>query len=212
MTTTAWVLIAAAGVLAVADWRAVARRETTIEYVAKPATLAVLLAVAVVLRPEHADQRGWFVAALAFSLAGDVFLMLREELFVFGLGSFLLAHIAYTIGFALHIDSGLALGVGCVVVVLLGAVLATRIVPSVVHGEDPALAGPVVAYMVVISAMVATALAAGPALAAVGALLFYGSDTLIAFDRFVRPRPWMPVAIIVTYHLGQAALVLSLAS
>ena len=212
MTTTAWVLIAAAGVLAVADWRAVARRETTIEYVAKPATLAVLLAFAVVLRPEHADQRGWFVAALAFSLAGDVFLMLREELFVFGLGSFLLAHIAYTIGFALHIDSGLALGVGCVVVVLLGAVLATRIVPSVVHGEDPALAGPVVAYMVVISAMVATALAAGPALAAVGALLFYGSDTLIAFDRFVRPRPWMPVAIIVTYHLGQAALVLSLAS
>ena len=211
MTTTAWVLIAAAGVLAVADWRAVARRETTIEYFAKPATLAVLLAVAVVLRPEHADQRGWFVAALAFSLAGDVFLMLREELFVFGLGSFLLAHIAYTIGFALHIDSGLALGVGCVVVVLLGAVLATRIVPSVVHGEDPALAGPVVAYMVVISAMVATALAAGPALAAVGALLFYGSDTLIAFDRFVRPRPWMPVAIIVTYHLGQTGLVLSLA-
>jgi uncharacterized membrane protein YhhN len=47
---------------------------------------------------------------------------------------------------------------------------------------------------------------------AVGAVLFYASDALIAWNRFVQPRPWMPLAIIVTYHVGQAALVLSLAS
>ena len=47
---------------------------------------------------------------------------------------------------------------------------------------------------------------------AVGALLFFVSDYLIARDRFVRPLPWAPLAIMVLYHLGQAGLVLSLTS
>jgi uncharacterized membrane protein YhhN len=46
--------------------------------------------------------------------------------------------------------------------------------------------------------------------AAAGAVLFYVSDALIGFSRFVREWPWAPVAIIVTYHLGQAGLVLAL--
>jgi uncharacterized membrane protein YhhN len=65
--------------------------------------------------------------------------------------------------------------------------------------------------MLVISAMVSAALATGLALAIVGAALFFTSDTLIAWNRFVRPQPWMPLAIIVTYHAGQAGLVVSLA-
>jgi hypothetical protein len=44
----------------------------------------------------------------------------------------------------------------------------------------------------------------------VGASLFFASDSLIAWNRFVRPRAWAPVAIMVTYHLGQAGLVTSL--
>ena len=44
---------------------------------------------------------------------------------------------------------------------------------------------PVAAYMVVIGAMVATALAVGNPLAAVGAVLFAASDSMIAWDRFV---------------------------
>jgi len=38
------------------------------------------------------------------------------------------------------------------------------------------------------------------------------SDSLIAENRFVRPLPWAPVAIIVTYHIAQAGLVWSLAA
>ena len=37
------------------------------------------------------------------------------------------------------------------------------------------------------------------------------ADALIAETRFVRPRAWGPVAVIVLYHLALAALVLSLA-
>jgi uncharacterized membrane protein YhhN len=52
--------------------------------------------------------------------------------------------------------------------------------------------------------------ASGDALAAVGAILFMTSDGLIGEDRFVTPRAWQPMAIIVTYHVAQALLVVSL--
>src|SRR5262249_38270351 len=65
-------------------------------------------------------------------------------------------------------------------------------------------------YITVISAMLATALASGNVLAAIGAALFVASDSMIAWDRFVHRLAWAPVAIMVTYHLGQAGLVASL--
>ena len=43
--------------------------------------------------------RAWFVAALVFSLAGDVLLMLPREQFVAGLSAFLVAHLCYIVGF-----------------------------------------------------------------------------------------------------------------
>jgi uncharacterized membrane protein YhhN len=74
----------------------------------------------------------------------------------------------------------------------------------------PRLLAPVALYIVVIAAMLATALATGNAVAGVGAALFVSSDTMIAWNRFVRPFRAADVGIMVTYHLGQAALVLSL--
>ena len=57
--------------------------------------------------------------------------------------------------------------------------------------------------------MVAHALTASP-VAGAGAVLFMGSDALIAWNRFLRPLAWAPWAIIVTYHLAQALLTVSL--
>ena len=36
------------------------------------------------------------------------------------------------------------------------------------------------------------------------------SDTILGWRRFVGSKAWMPVAIMVTYHLGQVGLVASL--
>jgi hypothetical protein len=58
--------------------------------------------------------------------------------------------------------------------------------------------------------MGACAFASGIALGAIGALLFMTSDALIGEERFVRHRAWQPLAIIVTYHVAQALLVVSL--
>ena len=51
---------------------------------------------------------------------------------------------------------------------------------------------------------------AANAAAIAGALLFFASDGLIGETRFVAPRRYAPVAIMVTYHLALAALVVSL--
>jgi len=58
--------------------------------------------------------------------------------------------------------------------------------------------------------MVVCATGWGNAWAVAGAWLFFASDALIAEDRFVHPRSWGRTAVIVTYHLGQLGLVLSL--
>jgi uncharacterized membrane protein YhhN len=72
------------------------------------------------------------------------------------------------------------------------------------------MAAPVGAYMLVISAMVASAVGTGLALAVAGAVLFYVSDALIAWTRFVHDLPHGRLAVITTYHVAQALLVLSL--
>lgn len=215
MNTAAWVLLALAGVFAVGDWVAVARGAKPPEYVCKPAATAALVAVAAVLDPVHSDTRSWFVAALVIALAGDVFLMLPGDHFVPGLGSFLLAQLGFAIGFSLHAGSAGEYAVGVAIVALVGVPLVAHFVRALRRSGDGALVGPVIAYFLAISAMVVSAIASGNADAITGAGLFFASDGLIAESRFV-PTGVIgslratPVAIMVTYHLALAALVVSL--
>jgi uncharacterized membrane protein YhhN len=211
VTCAAWALLALAGALAILNWFAVALARKPLEYVTKPGTLVALVGVALAIDPVHADTRSWFVAALVLSLLGDVFLMLPADRFVAGLASFLLAHVAYIVGLNLHAGTATALVVASVLVAAVTIAVAVPILRGLRAGRSRALVGPVVAYMVVIAAMLVSALATGNPWAGAGAALFFASDGLIAWNRFVRPRPGAPVAIMVTYHLGQAGLVLSLA-
>ncbi len=208
MNSVATALLVLAGVAAVGNWIAVAREHQTGIYVCKPLTLALLIASACTLDPTTTDAvRAWFVVALVLSLLGDVFLMLPHDVFVAGLGSFLLAHVAYIVGLNLESDGNwwwaipVALAVG---------VLGSRLVRGIRRSGHPEMVGPVVAYVLTIAVMVASALAGGNAVAATGAVLFMISDALIGEHRFVRPRGWQPLAIMVTYHLAQALFVVSL--
>jgi uncharacterized membrane protein YhhN len=210
MTPAAWAALAVAAVFAVVDWIAKARGQRTLEYVAKPATIVALIVVATALDPANSGRRAWFVAALVFSLAGDVFLMLPSDQFVAGLASFLVAHVCYVIGFWVEPPSALGTVVAAVAVVAIVAPIAVRIVSALRAGGDPSLVGPVIAYITVISAMVASAFASGNVAAGAGAFVFSASDTMIAWDRFVNRLRFAPVAVMVTYHVGQTLLVLSL--
>ncbi len=70
----------------------------------------------------------------------------------------------------------------------------------------PAVSG----YLVAISLMFCAAMATGSTWAIIGAALFVASDSVLGWRQFVVAARWMPVTIMVTYHLGQAGLVASL--
>lgn len=203
-------LLALAGIAAVANWWAVWVGRRRVEWVAKPATLTLLIAVAVVLTPMSSAVRAWFVVGLVCSLAGDVFLMLPRERFVAGLASFLLAHVAYVVGLFVAHESWPLTVVGLVLVIVAMAFVGRVIVGAVAQGDEPAFKGPVVAYMVVISVMVVAAFGTVSPIAIVGAVLFYVSDAVLAWNKFVKPFRAGRLAVMVTYHLGQAGLVWSL--
>lgn len=207
--------------VAVIDWYAVWREDRRLEYVAKPATLVVLILVAVIIAaaPTAAVSRlqaGLFVAALVFSLAGDVLLMVRDDI-IPGLVAFLVAHVFYIAGFNVLPLPALLPAVGVIAAVgVLALALCARVF-GWFQGvkERPA----VFAYICVIGLMVASAgtlpwregvPAVSAASGIVGAVLFFASDSLIAFTRFVQPVEHGQFWIMTTYHLGQVGLVLSL--
>jgi uncharacterized membrane protein YhhN len=210
MSGAAALLVVLTLVVAVVDWIAVYRDKRPVEYVAKPLTMVVLIAAALAIEPVDDAVRVAFVVALVFSLAGDVFLMLPRNLFVAGLAAFLVGHLAYVVGLQLRGQSGLWFVIGLAVVLLAVVFIGVRILRAVRAGDEPALAVPVTAYIAVISLMVASAFGTRNLFAIVGASLFYSSDALIAWNRFVAALPQGRVAIMITYHLGQIGLVLSL--
>ena len=210
MTTGSWIALGVVAAFALGNWCSRLTASKIVEYVTKPAATLSLVAAAILLDPADPTMRAWFVAALVCGLAGDVFLMLPSDRFVAGLASFLVGHILYVVGFLADPPGAAAVAVSVVVVAAAVVPVALRLLRALREGGHTSLAAPVTAYMVVIGAMWVSALASGNWLAGAGGALFVASDSLIAWDRFVRPLRWAAVAIMVTYHLAQAGLAFSL--
>ena len=143
MTSQAFLLLAMTLAVAAADWWRWGGRRGA-EYVCKPLTMVLLIATALRLDVSSEAVLVAFVVALVFSLVGDVFLMLPDERwFVFGLGAFLVGHLAYVVGLWCH---GVSLGAfvgGLVVVAVAVVVLGRRILRAVAESDDPELVLPV---------------------------------------------------------------------
>lgn len=217
MTPAALALFALALAAAVADWAAVAASgrgrpgpPSRVRWVTKPLPLILLIAAALALDPADPAVRAWFVVALVLSLAGDVAL-LSPRGFLAGLAAFLLAHLAYAAGFLAGGVAPAAVAAGAAAMLAFDLVVGPRLVRALRAGGRGGLVAPVVAYMAVISAMVAAATGSLDLVAVAGAVLFAASDTLLAEQRFVRPRRAGDLVVMVLYHAGQGLLVLSLA-
>jgi uncharacterized membrane protein YhhN len=209
-------------IVAVIDWLAVARNQRRLEYIFKPATLAVVLLGAWLLTrgPHDTWQAYFFLPGLALSLVGDVFLMLPgERFFLPGLVAFLLAHICYVVGLNPTLPPWPAFAL-LVVVAAIGLALYRGIAAGLRHRGKAELLAPVALYSVVLSLMLFSAWAVlfrpewtglRRGLAIVGATLFFVSDAMLAWDRFVEPSPSARLRVMITYHLGQVALAASIA-
>ena len=212
----------AAFILAVLNWIAVARNWRKAEYVSKPATLIVVIIAAWLITrgPQDAWMARFFLPGLIFSLAGDVFLMLPgERFFVPGLVSFLLAHVCYIIGLNPTWPPLPAL-IPLLIVAGIGWLLVRGIASGLRRSGQTALLGPVALYSLVLSLMLFSAWATlfrpeWTSLRRVwviaGASLFFASDSMLAWDKFVELLPGGHIKVMIAYHLAQFALAASIA-
>jgi uncharacterized membrane protein YhhN len=211
VSAPAWGVLAVSALIAALDWVAVARRVRWLEYVTKPGFMLALIALAVVMRPASAAERTFFLFALTFGLISDVFLMLPQDLFLFGLAAALVEHLAYIAGFRTR-ELHIAFLLGAVAIAAVSAAVVLPAIYRALQRNHPKLVVPVLAYVAVFVVMVASAGGTGSLFALAGALLFFYSDAILAWNRFVKPIPLGRVVNIVPYHVGQALLVLSLAN
>lgn len=227
MTATE-ILLIVAGALALGDWIAVALRRTRIEYVLKPATLGALVVVAVLAHVGH-DVRPWLIAALALGVLGDVGLMFSrgdepDAAFLGGLGAFLLGHACYLVAFLQFGVTWKYALAGALVTLGIAGLALPAVLRGAVRTGGRELAVVVGIYALVLGAMSTLAVGTNSIAVAVGGVLFLGSDTLLARERFVGPvrgvrgsrrRRAEPavtgdVLVIVSYHAAQALILLGL--
>ncbi|NIP83582.1 MAG: hypothetical protein GWM90_31895 [Gemmatimonadetes bacterium] len=220
MGTTLGIVCILAGFAAAAAQ--VAGRDRT-HVTAKMTAATAYLGFAVALGAPASSYGQWVLVALAFSWLGDLFLTGgARRSFLLGLGSFLLAHIAYVVAFTVRgITPGAAL-LGGAVMAAVGALVIRWLVRA---GLPTGLRVPVLAYVGAIGLMVALAAGAawGPATVTrgtppspapgvlAGAILFAASDILVARQRFVRPEPVNRLVGLPLYFTAQLLLAASVA-
>ena len=193
------------------DWVAVSVANRPLEYATKVGVMLGLIAFAVALHPASSAQRILFAIALGLGLLSDVFLMLPRDLFLPGLAAALVEHIFYIAGFRVR-DFDLVWFAGAALVAVLSVIAFLPPILRALKRLHASLVVPVIAYVAIFVFMVASAGGTRSLVAVVGALLFFYSDAILAWNRFVRPIRFGRVVNIVPYHLGQALLVLSLVS
>lgn len=198
------------------DWLALWFKKQSWNFLTKPAVLVCLILW-------FTSQGGWqaaptwFGMALIFSLAGDVFLLLPERHFIFGLLAFLAAQACYFLGlwppFPVEVIALMVIGSG---VLLIGSLLFNNLRKSITmkqahHQLIPFL----LVYSIAISLMLFSAILtlaqpqwpkAAASLVAAGGMLFFTSDALLAANRFIHPVPNGQLLVRILYHLGQLGL------
>ena len=130
------------------------------------------------------------VAGLCLSWFGDVFLIPKSEaIFKLGLVSFLLGHVAYSYAFFARIGVDMdVLPVAAAPPAIVALGVCFWLLP---HVPSPML-GPVLAYIAVITTMVAASIAvflgsAGSVYIPTAAVVFFVSDLCVARQKFVAP-------------------------
>lgn len=180
-------------------------------YLLKPLTTLLIIGVAISQDSTAPLYHQWVLVALGLSLLGDIALMFHgNRWFLTGLGSFLLAHLAFIAAFLSGVESP-TLPWWAVLSPLAGALVLPRLWPGA-----KSLRPAVVAYGLVLCGMVLAAAAryqadpgATALLALAGAVLFQASDSLLGFRQFVAAYRGAQPLILATYWLAISLIALS---
>jgi uncharacterized membrane protein YhhN len=190
-----------------------------IDYITKPLIMSSLLIYYLAGRKEKANTlTSLMIAAIFFSWCGDIILMLQgsnEKLFVFGLASFLIAHLFYipAYGKAVNQDKSevnqsfirtriaFLLFVGLALIYILYPRLEEMLIPVSLY------------TIVIITMAIAAVMRKGRTIdksfimVYSGALLFIMSDSMIAINKFLNPLVQARLLIMATYIAAQLLIV-----
>jgi uncharacterized membrane protein YhhN len=215
-----YILIMLAFIFAALEALALWKSWRQLEFIAKPAVMICLF----VWLYGTAGLQGtpfWFGVGILLSLAGDIALLFIDRFFVPGLVAFLLAHIAYLIGFNSPPPENP--GIWAFAMAILLGLSAARLLRRLITGvrlTNARLVTPVILYSTVITLMLLSALltlsnpdwaAMAALLVSLGAFLFYLSDIVLAWSKFVGTIRNGRMLNIGLYHLGQIAIVVGVA-
>ena len=187
-------------------------KKPKLKYIFKPLTTILIIVLALLQQSEVSETYKYLIiTALVFSLAGDVFLMLPTDKFVQGLVSFLVAHIFYITAFAQGFGPYFEISY------LIPSAIYTVLFLWVVLPKTGKLKLPVLVYSLVLMAFLWQAsgrffyLSDDSAIYILaGSVLFVASDSVLAYDRFVKSYKFSQLAILSTYWAAQVFLALSI--
>lgn len=186
--------------------------------VCKPALLPLLLVYYVVsARTSGASMSMLVMSALVLSWLGDVLLMGEgQSFFIFGLVSFLLAHLTYIFAYRQHQQADDSKALRGIQKIRFGfpLVFAGVGLVMILYPRLSDLRIPVMVYAGVITVMTLTGLfrfgktnASSFAQVFAGAILFMMSDSLLAVNKFLEPLAYSGLWIMITYISAQFLIV-----
>ena len=148
-----------------------------------------------------------YILALAFSFLGDVFLLDKNSMFLFGIAAFLLTQLLYIYiivkqmekpsFFHKYLYAFLFANYIVYLMILLKPNLGDLFYPVVVYGVTIGVFG-LVATLNYVTKRTKIDL-----VLMLGAILFIASDSMIALNKFHEARTFYPIAIMSTYILAQ---------
>lgn len=200
-------VLALGGVL-VGDWRDI----RFLRIACKPLASLGFLGAAVAAGALHQPYGQAVMVALVFCWGGDVALIGKSQAALLaGIGLFLIGHLGFVAAFLVHgFDDRVAFRAGLMLAPVLAAVL-WWLWPRV----SERMRRPVIAYIAVITTMVATAAGAVamglPTRVGWGAGLFFVSDLFVARNRFVESGLINRVIGLPLYYAGVLLLATSMA-
>lgn len=176
----------------------------------KPFTLILIISIVIIFPSSDEKYKIFILVGLLFSLIGDVFLIFPERHFTKGLIAFLVGHIFYI--FAFLIPQRFNFTVWIFLPIVLLSILYLKIILP--YSGKKTL--PVIIYIVIIAIMGWTALERfhniqtfGTLFAAIGAVLFMLSDSILAYNKFRKQFSSAELIILSTYYAAQWLLALS---
>lgn len=192
----------------------------SVRIISKPLLMILLVLGVASSKIRPAVFKYLLLAALFFSLLGDLFLLFDEAdslYFIGGLLSFLIAHLFYIVLFVKMktiLNPGSKINKRAVFFLLLYVgVLFVLLYPKL-----GALKIPVLLYALVLASMFITSLYACSLsirwqnACIVGALLFLLSDSILALNKFQNPFPTASFLVMLTYGLAQLFIVLGVSN